>query len=365
MKIAQLIQYLETIAPPTYQESYDNAGLLVGDATAELTGVMLCLDSVEAVLEEAKAKGCNLVVAHHPIIFGGLKRLTGRNYVERTVIKAIQYGISIYAAHTNLDNVFRNGVNDKIAQKLGLTQTQILRPKSDLLRKLYTFAPQAHAETVRNALFAAGAGRIGNYGECSFNTAGVGTFFGDDTTNPAVGNKGTRHHEPEEKIEVIFLAHQQNAVVNALLAAHPYEEVAYDIVKLENDYNQVGAGIVGMLPTPVQAYQFLESLKVKMQTGCVRYTTLCKQTIQRVAVCGGAGGFLLKDAIRAKADIFITADYKYHEFFDADGQIIIADIGHYETEQFTIELFYELISKKFTTFAVHKTTVATNPIGYL
>lgn len=365
MKIAQLIQYFDTIAPPTYQESYDNAGLLVGNAQEELTGVMLCLDSVEAVLEEAKAKGCNLVIAHHPIIFGGLKRLTGRNYVERTVIKAIQYGIAIYAAHTNLDNIFQNGVNDKIAQKLGLTQTQILRPKSDLLRKLYTFAPQAHAETVRNALFAAGAGHIGNYGECSFNTAGVGTFFGDDTTNPAVGNKGVRHHEPEEKIEVIFLAHQQNAVVNALLAAHPYEEVAYDIVKLENNYNQVGAGIVGMLPNPVQAHQFLESLKVKMQTGCVRYTALCKQTIQRVAVCGGAGGFLLKDAIRAKADIFITADYKYHEFFDADGQIIIADIGHYETEQFTIELFYELISKKFTTFAVHKTTVITNPIGYL
>jgi dinuclear metal center YbgI/SA1388 family protein len=364
MKIQELTQYLEQIAPLSYQESYDNAGLIVGDARAEIQGVLICLDSTEAVIEEAIATGCNLVIAHHPIVFSGLKKITGKNYVERVIIKAIQNNIAIYAAHTNLDNVFQNGVNAKIGERLGLENTRILRPKADLLRKLYTFAPTSAAEAVRNALFGAGAGHIGQYSECSFTSIGEGTFLGNAQSNPHVGEREKRHREPEERIEVIFEAYKQGRVVSALLGAHPYEEVAYDILKLENSHTWAGAGLVGKLATPVSVPEFFALLKKNMDAACIRHTAICKPTIQTVALCGGAGGFLLRDAIGAKADVFVTADYKYHEFFDADGQIIIADIGHYETEQFTIDLFFELITKKFSTFAVRKTQVRTNPVFY-
>ncbi|MCH2042927.1 MAG: Nif3-like dinuclear metal center hexameric protein [Saprospiraceae bacterium] len=365
MKIGQLLNYLEAIAPLSYQESYDNAGLIVGDRSTEITGVLICLDSLESILEEAEQEGCNLIIAHHPIVFGGLKRFNGRSYVERVVMKAIQKGIAIYAAHTNLDNVYVSGVNAKIAERLGLENTRILAPKSGLLRKLYTFVPKNHLGTVRDAVFKAGAGHIGNYSECSFASEGEGTFRGNAQSNPVVGQRGERHVEAEFKIEFIFPAHLQGQIIANLLQAHPYEEVAYDVVNLANSYQRVGSGMVGELAAEMPVQEFLQFLKTRMQTACVRYTKAHKETIKRVAVCGGAGSFLLKSAIRAKADIFITGDYKYHQFFDADSRIIIADIGHYESEQFTIELFYELITQKFTNFKVLKTKVNTNPINYL
>lgn len=365
MLIKEVTQYLEEIAPLSYQESYDNAGLLVGNSNWELTGILIALDTIESVLDEAIAKGCNLIVAHHPIVFGGLKKFTGRNYVERVVIKAIKHDLAIYVAHTNLDNVFKNGVNAKIAQKLGLNQTRILAPKKGLLKKLYTFVPHQHKEKVANALFAAGAGQLGNYTECSFQLEGRGTFKGGDGANPAVGAVGTQHQEPETKLEVLVPAYQQGAILRALQQTHPYEEVAYDLVALDNAHPQVGAGIIGELEQPMEALEFLKFLKQQMQTDCVRYTALCRKQIKRVAVCGGAGSFLLPQAKSAGADIFITADYKYHQFFDADNTLIIADIGHYESEQFTIELFYELLTQKFTNFAIHCTKVTTNPINYL
>lgn len=363
--IREVLSYLESIAPSAYQESYDNARLIVGNANAEVTGVLVCLDSIEAIVDEAIEKGCNLVVAHHPIVFSGLKQLTGRNYIERVILKAIKNDIAIYAIHTNLDNVFHNGVNSKIAEKLGLQNTQILAPKKGILQKLYTFVPKKNAEAVKNALFAAGAGEIGRYDECSFGVEGLGTFRAGENTNPTVGTVGKRHQESEQKIEVIFSAHKQSAIVNALIKAHPYEEVAYDLVNLENQYQEVGAGMVGDLEESMDSQLFLDYLKTKMQTACVRYTKLCKKTIKRVAICGGAGSFLLRNAIGTKADIFITGDYKYHQFFDADGQIIIADIGHFESEQFTIDLLYDLLMQKFTTFAIYRTSVNTNPINYL
>ena len=365
MKIKEVVNYIASIAPPSYQESYDNAGLIVGDSNKELTGILIALDTIEAVIEEAIQKGCNLVVAHHPIVFGGLKKFTGKTYVERVVMKAIKNDIAIYVAHTNLDNVYKNGVNGKIAEKLGLRQTRILAPKKGLLRKLYTFVPKEAVENVSQALFDAGAGNIGNYSECSFRAAGKGSFKGNEAANSSTGALGVRNYETEEKLEVLFSAHQQAAVVAALLAAHPYEEVGYDIVAVENKDQQVGAGLVGELAEPMETMAFLKLLKAQMKTGCVRYTALCNKTIKRVAVCGGAGSFLLRNAMAAQADIFITADYKYHQFFDAENRIIIADIGHYESEQFTIELFYELITQKFLNFAVHCTEVNTNPINYL
>lgn len=365
VRVQDIVRYLDQIAPFAYQESYDNAGLLVGNPTMKVTGVLTALDTTEAVLEEALELGCNVIVAHHPIVFSGLKSFTGRNYVERVVIKAIQHDLAIIVAHTNLDNVLQQGVNGKIADRLGLQQRRILAPKKQLLQKLYTFVPHDALEVVSAALFKAGAGHIGNYSECSFQSEGTGTFKAGVGTNPTVGKIGERHQETETKLEVIFEGFRQKTIIRALQQAHPYEEVAYDIVALEQGHPQVGSGIVGQLATPMPALDGLKWLKQQMKTDCIRYTELCKETIQTVAVCGGAGSFLLGAAKRAGADIFITADYKYHQFFDADGQLIIADIGHYESEQFTIELLDELLTQKFTNFALYRTNVTTNPINYL
>lgn len=364
MKIRKVINFLETIAPPSYQESYDNSGLLVGDANKKLTGTLLCLDAIEEVVEEAIELGCNLIIAHHPIIFGGLKSLTGKNYIERTIIKAIKNDIAIYACHTNLDNVSQ-GVNAKIAQKIGLENTRILAPKSGMLRKLEVMVPIDSAAKVRQALFDAGAGSIGKYQEASYNVVGAGTFKAGEGAKPHKGEKGKRHTEAEFKIEVIFPFYREGQILQAMQTAHPYEEVAYYVTTISNKYNDLGSGMIGKLAFPMEEVDFLQHLKSAMQTDCVRYTALRGVPIKTVAVCGGAGSFLLSNAIRAKADIFITADYKYHQFFDADGQIIIADIGHYESEQFTIELFYELLNQKFSNFAAYYTKVNTNPIKYL
>ncbi len=364
MKIQKLIRYIEQIAPSAYQESYDNSGLIVGDANAKIRGVLLCLDSIEAVIDEAIEKDCNLVIAHHPIVFGGLKRFNGNNYIERVVMKAIKNDIAIYACHTNLDNV-RAGVNAKIAERIGLINTQIVAPKNSLIKKLSVFVPVEQADDVRNALFNAGAGRIGNYDEASFNTVGAGTFRASEGTSPHIGEIGQRHYEAETKIEVIFTFDIQQQILAAMLKAHPYEEVAYDVVTLDNAHQGIGAGMIGDLEEPLDAISFLKYLKSVMKTNCVRYTELSKNPVRRIAVCGGSGQFLLKQAIAQKADVFVTADYKYHQFFDAENKIIIADIGHFESEQFTIDLFYELITKKFDTFAVYRTSVNTNPVNYL
>jgi len=365
MQIKEITSWLETVAPLRYQESYDNAGLIVGNPTTEVTGVLLCLDSIEAVIDEAIEKGCNLVIAHHPIVFGGLKRFNGRNYVERVVMKAIKQDVAIYAAHTNLDNVLKNGVNTKIAEKLGLVNTRILAPKGGTLRKLVVFCPQHAAENVRQALFGAGAGAVGDYDQCSFNLDGSGTFRALEGANPHVGAVGARHTEPERRIEVIYDRAREGGILRAMLAAHPYEEVAHDIYDLANTNQEIGSGMIGELPEAMEEGAFLRFLKDTMQTACVRHTNLLGKPVKRVAVCGGAGSFLLQSAVGQQADIFVTGDYKYHQFFDADGQIVIADIGHYESEQYTIPLFAEILTEKFPNFAVHLTEINTNPINYL
>ncbi|HRH66432.1 MAG TPA: Nif3-like dinuclear metal center hexameric protein [Bacteroidia bacterium] len=364
MKIKELTDYLEQIAPLSLQESYDNAGLLVGDAETEISGVLICLDSTEEIIREAVNTGCNLVIAHHPIIFSGLKKLNGKNYIERTVIAAIRNNIAIYAAHTNLDTIHR-GVNQKISEKLGLKDTVILTPKKELLRKLVTFCPDAKAEEVRFALFAAGAGDIGNYDSCSFNVSGTGTFRGNEKSNPFAGKPGDFHREAESRIEVIYEKWKEPAILRALIQSHPYEEVAYDLFSLENAHRKTGSGMIGSLSVPLSGKDFLEMVKKSMKTTLIRHTALINSNIERVAVCGGSGSFLLPDAIKAGAQAFVTSDFKYHQFFDADNRILIADIGHFESEQFTIELFRELILKKFPTFAVRLTEVNTNPVHYI
>ena len=364
MKIIEITSYLESLAPLAYQEDYDNAGLIVGDPTAEVNQALISLDCTEAVIDEAVANNFQLIISHHPIVFKGLKKFNGKTYVERVIEKAIKNSIAIYAIHTNLDNIFA-GVNRKIAEKLGLQNCRILSPKNNLLKKLITFVPVAQAEQVRAALFNAGAGHIGNYNEVSFNTNGTGTFKARESANPFVGEIGSRHQENEICVEVIYPQVMENKLIAALVMAHPYEEVAYDLYPLTNSYPEVGAGLIGELASPQEEPNFLHFVKTQMQAEVVRHTVFTGKKVVKVAVCGGSGSFLLKDAIRAGADVFVTADFKYHEFFDAEGKLVIADIGHFETEQFTQELLAEIISKKFANFAVRLTKINTNPVKYI
>ena len=364
MQLKDIIQFLEDKAPLSLQESYDNSGLICGHSSMEINGAIICLDSTEDVIDEAIRHGFNLVIAHHPIVFSGIKKLNGKNYIERTIIKAIKNDIAIYAIHTNLDNVI-HGVNAKIAEKIGLVNCRILSPMKNKLLKLSTYVPHEHTEKVKEALFSAGAGHIGNYSECSFTTTGEGTFKGGDGSDPVYGEKNVRFKGHESKIEVVFESHKQSQIFSALKEAHPYEEVAYEFIALANNWQDVGAGMIGELPSEIDAIEFLKSLKTKMKTDCIRHTNTFNKEVKKVAICGGSGSFLLEDAKRAGADIFITGDYKYHQFFDADGSIIIADIGHYESEQYTIELLGDWLSEKFPTFALRLTENNTNPINYL
>ncbi len=364
MKLREITDCIEAFAPLAYQESYDNAGLICGNKNMDITSALICIDSTEEVIDEAIELGCNLVIAHHPIVFKGLKKFNGANYVERVIIKAIQHNVAIYAAHTNLDNV-HNGVNAKIAQKLGLVNCRVLSPQKNILKKLITFCPSDKAENVRKALFEAGAGGIGKYDECSFNSEGFGTFRAGKGTNPFVGEIGKQHKELEQRIETVFPTYLESKVLKALFSSHPYEEVAYDIYNLNNEVNTLGAGMIGELENEVKEEAFLAFVKEKMHAHGIRYTALRNKPIKKVAICGGSGSFLLEVAIKAGADIFISADFKYHQFFDAENRIVIADIGHYESEQYTMELFSDLLKENFNTFALHLSKINTNPINYL
>lgn len=362
-KIKDITGYLEQIAPRSYQESYDNAGLITGDSQAEVTGILLTLDCTEDVVDEAIEKKCNLIVAHHPIVFKGLKKLNGSNYVERTIIKAIKHDIAIYAAHTNLDNV-HNGVNKEIARRLELKDVQILAPKKGMLQKLIAFVPKENTEVVLAALHEAGAGQIGNYDQCSFRVAGTGTFRPNDVANPAIGEANQQEYVEEDRVELIFPAHLESKIMGALKSAHPYEEVAYYLQSLENENQEVGSGMIGKLEKPVAPREFLSFLKTKMNLSMIRHTRFVSEKIESVAVCGGAGSFLISKAKARGADAFVTADFKYHEFFDAEDKLMIADIGHYESEVFTKDLFDTFLREKFPNIATYLSQVNTNPVHY-
>lgn len=371
MKINDVIAILEELSPLAYSEGFDNTGLLVGDINATVTGILITLDTLESVVDEAIEKDCNLIVSFHPIIFSGLKKLTGRTYVERTVQKAIKHDIAIFSNHTALDNAW-NGVNAKICEKLDLINREVLIPQKETIKKLTTFVPKKDAEIVRNALFQAGAGNIGNYDNCSFNIEGMGSFKGNEDSDPKVGEKGKLHFEEEVQIGVTFARHLERTILKNLFQSHPYEEVAYEITTLENTNQHIGMGMVGDLKIPMDELAFLKFLKETMSTECVRYSALVGKTIKRVAVLGGSGSFAIEAAKSAGADVFISADFKYHDFFKAEGSIILADIGHYESEQYTKDLLYSFLKKKMTTFApvlsegkVKISEINTNPISYL
>ncbi len=361
LTVERIISALQHWAPLSLQEDYDNSGLQVGEAEAMVNGAMVCLDCTEAVVEEAAAKGLGLIISHHPLIFGGLKRLTGQGPTERTVVAAIRHGIAIYAIHTNLDNV-SDGVNGEIAERLGLKPLHVLDPKPGQLGKLVVFVPHDHAEALRQALFNAGAGHIGAYDQCSFSLVGNGTFRAGAGANPYVGKPGEQHQEPETRVEVIYEKPREAAILAAMRQAHPYEEVAVDLYPLINKHQGIGSGLVGEWKQPIGEEVFLGRLKTVFGPRAIRHSRRIGRPIKRVALCGGSGAFLLGKAIAAGADAYVTGDVKYHQFFEADDRLLLADIGHYGSEQFTMHLIQRRLGELFPTFAVRLTETVTDPI---
>ena len=364
MKVKNIIPILEELAPLGYAEDFDNVGLLVGSPEQEVSGILVCHDALETVVEEAIEQNCNFIVCFHPILFSGLKKITGKNYVERAVIKAIKSDIAIYAIHTALDN-HQEGVNKIFCTTLGLEQTRILIPKEHYIQKLVTYVPIQHTEKVRQALFAAGAGAIGNYDHCSFISEGKGSFRGNEHSSPVIGQVGVEEIVEEHKVEVTYEKHLQGKVLSALFQAHPYEEVAYEVYNLANTLQNVGMGMIGELKEPMDEIAFLQMVKEKTGTGGIRHSALLNKPIQKVAVLGGSGSFAIKAALQQKADAFITADLKYHQFYEAENQLVLADIGHFESERYTKNYIVEFLSKKMPNFAVILSTVNTNPVNYL
>lgn len=363
-KIKEVIKLIETIAPLSRQENYDNSGLHAGDPEMEVKSVLIALDVTETVVDEAIEQGCNLIISHHPVIFKPLKSITPKSEPGRCLLKAIRHNIVLYAAHTNLDNVM-GGVNSMIGRKLGLENLQILQPLTGALQKLVVFVPHAHAEEVREAMFTAGAGHIGQYDQCSYNLEGKGTFRALPGTQPFVGETGKMHSEPETRIEVICESHLLSTVVQAMVKAHPYEEVAWDAYSLTNEFPLAGSGMIGMFASPMQEVDFLAHVKQVFNAGCVKYSPLINRRVKKVAFCGGSGNFLISAAMKMGADVFITGELKYHDYFLAERKVLLVEAGHYETEQFTSQLLYEIVKEKFTTFATRISNIRTNPINYL
>ena len=364
MKIREILHIIEQLAPIPLQEGWDNSGVQVGDIHQEAKGAVVCIDVTEAVVDEAIALGCNLIVSHHPLAFRSFKSLTGKNYVERCMIKACKHDIVVYAAHTNLDNA-AEGINRYLADMLNLQHIRILDPQKDKLLKLVTFVPHSHAEMVRNTLFNVGAGNIGNYDSCSYNVSGEGTFRGGEDTNPYVGEIGEIHTEQEVRIEMVLPSYKQSEVLRALISVHPYEEPAYDFYALQNVWESVGSGIVGTLPEEMEEDDFLYLLKDTFNLKMIQHSALRGKSVRDVAICGGGGAFLIPKAISYSADVFITGEAKYNDFYDVEDKLLLATVGHYESEVFTKNIFFDIISKKYPTFAVYMSGFDVNPVNYL
>ena len=364
LRIKDILNEIERHAPLSLQEDFDNAGVQIGDVNQQATGALLCLDVTEGIVDEAINAGFNLIISHHPLAFKPFKSLTGKNYVERCMIKACKNDIVIYSAHTNIDNA-AGGVNYKFAELFGMEDIRILSPQKGNLIKLVTFVPEDYAETLRKTLFKAGAGHIGNYSSCSFNAKGSGTFLASDNCHPYCGEIGHLHTEKEIRIETVFPSYLKSAVISSLLSVHPYEEPAFDLYKLENSWQQAGSGIIGNLPEWEDELIFLQRIKDVLNVECLKHSLLTGRKLRTVAICGGSGAFLINEAIASGADIFITGEAKYNDYLDVENKILLAVIGHYESEICTKDLFFHIISKKFPTFAVQNSIVNSNPIKYL
>ncbi len=364
MILQEITQVIEEFAPLSFQESWDNSGLIIGSSQQFIDKVLLTIDVTETVVDEAIDMGAQLIISHHPVILSGIKRFLGNTDNQRAIIKALKHDIAIYAAHTNMD-VTPGGVNFRMGEKLGLIEMQVLAPQAPSMYKLVTFVPQNYFEAVRETVFGAGAGHTGNYDSCGFSIEGKGFFRALEGSRPFVGQQGKLHMEPEVRFETVFPSYLKKNIITALLKSHPYEEPAYDIIALQNDNYTTGLGVIGKLPNPISEKHFLQSLKEIFLAPAIRHTNLFSREIQTVALCGGSGSSILEYAIRKKADVFITADCKYHQFADAAQDILIADIGHFESEQFTKEIFQEILKTRIPDLPILFSKVKTNPINYL
>jgi dinuclear metal center YbgI/SA1388 family protein len=363
MKLKDLISYLDSAIPLSFQEDYDNSGLQIGSPDSDISSALLTLDITEDVVNEALEKKCNVIISHHPLIFHGVKSITGKTFTERIISLALKNDLAIYSAHTNLD-VISGGVSRKMAEKLELHDIRILSPLTHQLLKLVTYIPETHFEKVRDKIFEAGAGVIGNYDKCGFSVPGKGSFRGNEDSNPFTGAKGELHHENEIRFETILYSYLKSKVIAALLDAHPYEEVAYDLYVLENQNANIGFGCTGTLSSPISEEDFLKKVSSVFGAGGIRYSNTSKKSISTIALCGGSGASLLNQAISSGADAYITADVKYHDFFNTENKILLVDIGHFESEKFSSEILKDLIIKKFPKFAVRFSETNTNPINY-
>lgn len=364
MIISDVIGYLEELTPLAYAEEFDNVGLLVGNKENKCSGILVCHDALEEVIDEAVAKNCNLVVCFHPILFSGLKKITGKNYVERSIIKAIKNDIAIFAIHTALDNN-RQGVNQILCDTLGLINSKILIPKQNYIYKLTTYVPKNHANELKQILFKAGAGSVGNYDECSFSSHGIGSFKGNKLSNPTIGKPSVYQEVDEIKLEFIFEKHLKQNILNTLIQNHPYEEVSYEVILLENELQNVGMGMIAELPEEMDEKEFLLMVKEKTATGGIRHSNFLNKKIKKVAVLGGSGSFAIQSAKAQKADAFITADLKYHDYYQSEKSILLADIGHFESERYIKNYIVEFLKKKITIFAIILSEINTNPVNYI
>lgn len=364
MKLSEISNFLESSIPLDYQEDWDNSGIQVGSPDLDISGVIISLDVTEEVIDEAIENGCNLVLSHHPLIFKGIKKITGQTAVERIIATCIRHNIAVYSAHTNLDMV-SNGVSHKMARKLGLVKISVLQTLKNRLMKLVTFIPENYLEGVADAIFDAGAGVIGKYDKCGFSANGTGSFRAGENTRPFTGEQGILHYEKEVRFETVFPRHLKEKVIRALVSTHPYEEVAYDVYSLENDNIDAGLGCIGEFAEPLEETVFLNKLKSVFMVGSIRHSGLRGKPIKTVAVCGGSGASLVNAAIRHGADAFITGDIKYHAFQEVDNRLLLVDCGHYETEKSSAEILHEMITKKFPNFAVRFSKMNVNPINYL
>ncbi len=363
MKLKEVVQNIEEVFQMSLAESYDNVGLLCGNPDRDVAGILVAHDALEIVVDEAIEKNLNLIVCFHPIIFSGLKTLTGKNYVEKSILKAIENKIAIFAIHTAFDNDGL-GVNFGICEKLELINQQILMPKQEQLLQLSVHVPRENAVELKDALFSAGAGNVGNYDECSFTISGEGSFRPLEGANPYSGSLNEREIADEVLISVIAEKFKLNKIVAAMKSAHPYEEVAYQIVELKNENHHVGLGRFGDLETEMEAEEFLKMVKGKFGLNVIRHSNILDKKIKRVGVLGGSGASGIAAAKRAKCDAYLTGDLKYHDFFQAENEMLLCDIGHFESEQFVVHQIFDILSEKFPKFAISKSVEKTNPVNY-
>ena len=363
MIVKEVINYLDEFSPFCYAEEFDNVGLIIGDYTQKVNGILVTLDSTESVIDEAIKSKCNLIISFHPIIFNDIKSITTNTYVERVIHKSIKNNISIIAIHTSLDNSIK-GVNSAICKKLDIKNYKILIPKERTIKKLTTYIPSENVAKLKSEIFKIGGGSLGKYDNCSFSYKGLGSFKGNKKSNPKIGNKLTYTEIEEVCVNITFLKHLEKEVVKALKENHPYEEIAYEINTLENSNQNIGMGMIGELASSMDENKFLSFLKKKMKSKLIKHSKKIGKKIAKIAVLGGSGSFAIENAINSGADAFVTSDLKYHDYFKAENKILLVDIGHYESEQYTKNLIFNFLTKKIPNFAIVLSKTNTNPIMY-